>query len=94
MFIRHDPFEELDRFNQQVLRTLGGSQARTLMAMDAWRDEDEVVLDFDLPGVSPATIELTVERDTVTVQASRGRSERGSDAYLVAERPKGSSGDR
>lgn len=90
MFIRHDPFEELDRFNQQVLRTLGGgSQSRTLMAMDASRDEDEVVLESDLPGVAPDAIDLTVERDTITVQATRGRGEGGRDAYLVAERPQG-----
>ncbi len=90
MFIRHDPFEELDRFNQQVLRTLGGgSQSRTLMAMDASRDEDEVVLEFDLPGVAPDAIDLTVERDTITVQASRGRREGERGTYLVAERPQG-----
>ncbi len=89
MFIRQDPFDELDRFNQQVLRNLGGSQSRTLMAMDAWRDDDEVVLEFDLPGVAPDAIDLTVERDTITVQASRGRGEGGGDTYLVAERPRG-----
>lgn len=35
--------------------------------MDAWREGDEFVVEFDLPGVSPDSVGLDAERDVVTV---------------------------
>lgn len=41
------------------------------MPMDAWREGDRFVIEFDLPGVSPDTIDLDVERNVLTVKAER-----------------------
>ena len=50
MLMRTDPFRELDRLTQQLL----GTNARpSAMPMDAWRDGDKFVVEFDLPGVQP-----------------------------------------
>jgi HSP20 family protein len=85
MLMRTDPFRELDRLAQQAL----GTPARpAAMAMDAWREHDTFVVEFDLPGVKPDSIDIDVERNVVTVRAER--PVRASDAELVAaERPRG-----
>ncbi|MBP2472818.1 HSP20 family protein [Crossiella equi] len=57
------------------------------MPMDAGRVGEEYVVSFDLPGVSPEAIELSVERNVLTVKAERRPT---ADVELqVAERPLG-----
>ena len=88
MLMRTDPFRELDRLTQQVFGTHGTLARPSAMPMDAWRDGDTFVVEFDLPGVDPDSIDLDVERNVVTVKAERPR--RASDAELIAaERPRG-----
>ncbi|MCY0903641.1 Hsp20/alpha crystallin family protein [Arthrobacter sp. H14-L1] len=85
MLMRTDPFRELDRLAQQVL----GTAARpTAMPMDAWREGDTFDVEFDLPGVSPDSINLDVERNVVTVRAERPGLD-GNKEMLAAERPRG-----
>ena len=85
MLMRTDQFREMDRLAQQVL----GTMARpTVMPMDAWREDETFVVEFDLPGVDPGTIELDVERNVLTVRAERPRL--GEDRETIAaERPRG-----
>lgn len=87
MLIRTDPFRELDRLAQQII----GTQARpAAMPMDAWRESDQFVMEFDLPGVDPGSIDLDVEQNVLTVRAER-RPRTGQDTELLAaERPVGS----
>jgi HSP20 family protein len=88
MLMRTDPFRELDRLAQQALGTNGTRSRPSVMPMDAWRDGDTFQVGFDLPGVSPDSIELDVERNVVTVKAER--SPYAGDAELIAaERPRG-----
>ena len=88
MLMRTDPFRELDRLTQQVFGTNGTNARPSVMPMDAWRAGDEFIVEFDLPGVDPETIDLDVERNVVTVKAERPA--RASDAELIAaERPRG-----
>ncbi len=88
MLMRTDPFRDLDRFAQQMLGTNGTLARPSVMPMDAWRDGDTFHVEFDLPGVDPASIDLDVERNVVTVRAERPN--RASDAELIAaERPRG-----
>lgn len=85
MLMRTDPFRELDRLFQQVV----GTPARpAAMPLDAYRDGDRFFAEFDLPGVDPDSIDLTVEKNVLTVHASRSR--RSGDAeHIVSERPQG-----
>ena len=85
MLMRTDPFRELDRIAQQVL---GTANRPTAMTMDAWRDGDTFEVEFDLPGVSPDSINLDVERNVVTVRAERAALD-GKLEMLAAERPRG-----
>jgi HSP20 family protein len=85
MLMRTDPFRELDRLTQQVL----GTTARpAVMPMDAWRDGDAFVVEFDLPGVSPDSVDLDVERNVLTVKAERP-AKNGDAEMIAAERPRG-----
>src|SRR5437660_11901551 len=86
MLMRTDPFRELDRLAQQVL----GTPARpAAMPIDAYRVGDEFVVEFDLPGVDTGSIELTVEKNVLTVHAERRRSAADGVEMLVGERPQG-----
>jgi HSP20 family protein len=85
MLMRTDPFRELDRLTQQVF----GTTARpAVMPMDAWREGEQFVVEFDLPGVNPESIDLDVERNVLTVKAERPARE-GSEEMVAAERPRG-----
>ncbi len=88
MLMRSDPFRELDRLTQQVWGTDGTLARPSVMPMDAWRDGDTFTVEFDLPGVTPDSIDLDVERNVITVRAERPA--RASDAEAIAaERPRG-----
>lgn len=85
MLMRTDPFRDLDRLTQQLL----GTNARpTAMLMDAWREGDRIVVEFDLPGVSPDSVDLDVERNVLTVTAQRQALNEKAE-FLAAERPRG-----
>ena len=85
MLMRTDPFRDLDRLAQQVLGTAARPAA---MPMDAWREGDTFEVEFDLPGVSPESISLDVERNVVTVRAERPGLD-GEKEMLASERPRG-----
>jgi HSP20 family protein len=90
MLMRTDPFRELDRLSQQLMGSLGTVARPSAMPMDAWRAGDEFVVEFDLPGVDPGSVDLDVERNVLTVRAERPPLN-GDHELLAAERPRGSS---
>ena len=86
MLIRNaDPFREFDRLTQQLMGTTNRPVA---MAMDAWREGDRFVLEFDLPGVAPESVDLDVERNVLTIRAERVPGN-GDWQMLASERPRG-----
>ena len=80
-----DPFRDLDRIAQQLM---GTTNRPAVMPMDAWREGDRFVIEFDLPGVSTDSIDLDVERNVLTVRAERV-ARNGDWEPLAAERPRG-----
>jgi HSP20 family protein len=86
MLMRTDPFREFDRLTQQLFNA---SQRPTAMPIDAYRKDDWFYVHFDLPGVRAEDVELTVERNVLTVRAQRtGASDDGVE-LIAAERPQG-----
>jgi HSP20 family protein len=71
MLVRTDPFREIDRLTEQFLAGNHTSARPAVMPMDAWREGDTFVVEFDLPGVARDAIDLDVERNVVTVRAER-----------------------
>lgn len=88
MLMHTDPFREFDRLTQQVFGSTGTRSRPTVMAMDAWREDDLFHIEFDLPGVMPDSIDLDVERNVVTVKAERPALG-GEREILASERPRG-----
>ncbi|MBL1082269.1 Hsp20/alpha crystallin family protein [Streptomyces actinomycinicus] len=91
MLMRTDPFRELDRLAQQLMGSGTGTWSRpSAMAMDAYREGDEYVVAFDLPGVSPEAIDIDVERNMLTVRAERRPVTKADDVQMeLSERPLG-----
>src|SRR4051794_38934789 len=88
MLMRTDPFRELDRVTQQLFNGPQRPAAAT-MPMDAWREDGAVWVKFDLPGVAPDTVDLTVEKDVLTVQAERKPVTKEGAEVIISERPTG-----
>jgi HSP20 family protein len=87
--MRTDPFRELDRLSQQLFGTNGTTWRPAVMPMDAYRQDEQFVVHFDLPGVDPSSIDINVERNVLTVKTERTPAY-GEDVELqVAERPRG-----
>lgn len=84
MLLRFDPFRELDRLTDEVT----GRSSR-LMPMDAYRRGSHVVAHLDLPGVRSEDLDITVERNVLTVTAHREVTRSEGDELIVGERPHG-----
>ncbi|HEX9229482.1 MAG TPA: Hsp20 family protein [Arthrobacter sp.] len=86
MLMRTDPFRELDRLTQQVFGTAARPAA---MPMDAWQEDGEFVVAFDLPGVNVDSVDLDIERNVLTVRAERRDPTQPNVELIAAERPRG-----
>jgi HSP20 family protein len=90
MLMRFDPFRELDRVADLFGQRGGATFSQAAMPMDAFRRGDEFVVCFDLPGVDPDQIDMTVEKNVLTVRAERQLDDQGQDGEIViSERPRG-----
>lgn len=86
MLMRWDPFREMDRVAASLL---GDTTAPRAMAMDAYRQDDALHIDLDLPGIDADSIELTVEKNVLSVTARRSFDRTQVDELVVSERPQG-----
>ena len=59
------------------------------LPMDAYRRGDQFIVQFDLPGVDPASIDLTVEKNVLTVRAERQWAQEDAERVAIQERPQG-----
>jgi HSP20 family protein len=84
--MRFDPFRDFDRLTEQML---GGMRGPRLIPMEAYRRGDQFFIHLDLPGVRPDDVQLTVERNVVTVRAERRSPRQEGDDLLIDERPQG-----
>ncbi|HLU74902.1 MAG TPA: Hsp20/alpha crystallin family protein [Nonomuraea sp.] len=83
-----DPFiQEFERqFDRLARQAFNGG---AVMPMDGVRRDEDVVLRFDLPGVNPDSIDVTVDRGVLSVSARREEQDFDSERRFVAERPMG-----
>lgn len=84
MLLRFDPFRELDRMTDERF-----GRPTSPMPMDAYRRGNEVVAHIDLPGVRADDVDITVERNVLTITASRHRQLSDGDELIVGERRQG-----
>ncbi len=90
MALTFDPFRDLDRMASQMLAsTLAPTRGPRWMPMDLYRSGDHYVVNVDLPGVDPGSIDLQVDGNTLTISAERTISAEDSVQWLAQERPGG-----
>lgn len=89
MLMRFDPFRDLDRLTQNVWGN--GDLGRRLngLPIDAYRSGDTFTVEFEVPGIDPNSVELTVEKNVLTVSAERTRRWSEGAEVIVNERPTG-----
>jgi HSP20 family protein len=85
---RYDPFREFDRFTDSYFNR-SGDRRSPWIPLDAVRHGDDVELRFDLPGVKPESIDVSVERNVLTLKAERTWAPADGDEVLAAERAHG-----
>jgi HSP20 family protein len=82
-----DPFtRDFDRVVRRAFSPVGFAPAGQAMAMDTLRRDGEIVLRFDVPGVSPEKIDVTVDQGVLTVSATREEATAEGDEQVVRER--------
>jgi HSP20 family protein len=92
MLMRSEPFTEVNRIAQQLFGfpQTGTWSRPTAMPVDSYRNGDEFVIAFDLPGVDTDAIDIDVERNVLTVRAERRPLDLGDQAVAqLSERPLG-----
>jgi len=82
-----DPFRQMDRLTNQLL---SGTRTPMGMPMDVWQTEDGFHVCLDLPGVDPDSVDITTERNLLTIRAERRPEYQQGQNVLIAERPQGS----
>ena len=85
MLMRSEPYQDLDRLTEEMLSQRRARQ----IPVDAYRRGNEFTVHFDLPGVDSRFIDLTVEKDLLTVRATRGWVRAEGDQVQIAERVQG-----
>lgn len=86
MLMRTDPFREFDRLSEAVF----GTNARpATMPMDAYRLDGKFMVQLDLPGVDPDSIDLTVEQNVLSIHAERLAPIEEDAERIVGERTYG-----
>jgi HSP20 family protein len=82
--MRFDPFGDFDRLTREL-----GDTRRSFMPVDAYRVGDRFYLHIDLPGVDPDAVDLTIEKNTLSVKAERSWAPAEDATVIMSERPQG-----
>ncbi|WP_411910674.1 Hsp20/alpha crystallin family protein [Actinotalea sp. M2MS4P-6] len=85
MFPLTDPSRLLD----EMFGTVRETPSVATMPMDLYRTGDHFVLNVDLPGVDPGSIDVSVEDRTLTIRAQRSARTEAEVQWLAHERPTG-----
>jgi HSP20 family protein len=85
-FATYDPFaRELQRRFDRLTRPAFA----TLIPVDGVRRDGDVVLRFDVPGIDPDSIDVTVDRGVLSVSVKRQEERSEGDKLIVRERMMG-----
>ena len=87
MLLQNSPLRDFDTLFEQ----LSGSRSAAVsaMPMDAYRRGSDVWVHLDLPGVAADSIDISVERNVLTVTGERNWTREEGDRVYLAERPQG-----
>ena len=86
MAMSFDPFSELDRLAGSLFQSRQGPR---FMPVDLYREGDQYVLNADLPGIDPGSVDVDVDGQLLTIRAQRTGSSADGAKWLSQERPYG-----
>ena len=86
MAMNFDPFRELDR----VAGALMDIRGPRVMPMDLYREGDHYVLNADMPGIDPGSVDIDVDGQLLTIRAERTMANHENVKWLTRERLAGS----
>ena len=89
MLLQNSPFRELDTLFNMRGNSPSAWAAGRPMPMDAYRRGDNVWVHLDLPGVTADSIDISVERNVLTVSAERNYQSQEGDRVYFDERHEG-----
>ncbi|MDH3517821.1 MAG: Hsp20/alpha crystallin family protein [Acidimicrobiia bacterium] len=77
--------QDLDRLTRELFRT-----GRTdVMPVDAYRKDDRFYMHFDIPGIDPDSIDITIEKNSMNVSVERTWAAPQDANLVLNERPQG-----
>lgn len=86
MAMNFDPFRELDR----VAGALMDIRGPRVMPMDLYREGDHYVLNADMPGIDPGSVDIDVDGQLLTIRAERTMANHENVKWITRERLAGS----
>jgi len=85
-----NPFDALSQFDRLASSVFDTALTPRLMPVDLFREGDQYVLSADLPGIDPASVDLDVDGQLLTIRAERQPPADEQVKWLTHERPHGS----
>ncbi|WP_217361311.1 Hsp20/alpha crystallin family protein [Aeromicrobium stalagmiti] len=82
-----DPFGGLDRLAQNLTQMSTGPRA---VPVDLFKDGDRYLLNADLPGVDPGSIDIDLDGHLLTIRAERTAAAHEGVSWIARERRAGS----
>lgn len=92
--VRWEPFRDLAQVQSEMARLMNGlfegpgrASQSWVPPLDVWETETELVYAFDLPGIAEEAITIEAQDDTLTVTATREKTqEEAGDRFYRFER--------
>ncbi len=85
-----NPYDVLNQFDRLASSVFDTARTPRLMPVDLFRDGDQYVLSADLPGIDPASVDLDVDGQLLTIRADRMAPASENVKWIAHERPYGS----
>jgi HSP20 family protein len=94
--LRYEPWSLVNRFHRDIDRLFSAPQTTAadsgawLPPVDIHEEDNQFLVDVDLPGVDPKAVEITSEQGVLTIRGRREESRREArDGYRRIERVTG-----
>lgn len=86
MATNYDPLRELDRMAAALMDNRGPR----VMPMDLFREGDHYVLNADMPGIDPGSVDIDVDGQLLSIRGERTMANHENVKWITRERMAGS----
>ena len=89
MLVMNHPFRDLDALFDQFTGRSAATTGSHTAPMDAYRRDGDVWVHVDLPGIAADSLDVSVERNVLTISGERSWERRDGDQLYLTERRRG-----